>query len=210
MIATLSGTVIARKAGKIVLDVAGVGYEVFISLATFYRVPSVGSAAMLYTRQVVREDAILLYGFADIAEKHAFDLLIQVQHVGPKHALSILSVMSPDDLAAAIAREDVHRLDAVPGVGTKLAERVVREMREKVGELRTAGAHVGTGKGAAAGGASANGGPPDDAVSALINLGIKPAEARRAVDSVLADESSSSDDLEATIRKSLAMIFSEK
>jgi len=210
MIATLSGTVIAREAGKVVLDVAGVGYEVFISLATFYRVPSVGSAAMLYTRQVVREDAILLYGFADTAEKHAFDLLIQVQHVGPKHALSILSVMSPDDLAAAIAREDVHRLDAVPGVGTKLAERVVREMREKVGELRTAGAQIGNGKGAAADGVTANGGPPDDAVSALINLGIKPAEARRAVDSVLADESSSADDLEATIRKSLAMIFSEK
>ncbi|MGH7864360.1 MAG: Holliday junction branch migration protein RuvA [Candidatus Binataceae bacterium] len=210
MIATLTGTVIARGAGKIVLDVAGVGYEIFISLATYYRMPPVGSAAMIHTRHLVRDEQMLLYGFADAAEKHAFGLLMTVQHVGPKHALSILSVMSPDDLAAAIARQDVHRLDAVPGVGTKLAERIVRELREKVGELRTAGAHRANGKGAAADGMVGDGGPPDDAVSALINLGIKPAQARRAVDAVVAEEASSADDLETTIRKSLAIILSEK
>ncbi|MGH7949586.1 MAG: Holliday junction branch migration protein RuvA [Candidatus Binataceae bacterium] len=210
MIATLTGTVIARDAGRIVLDVGGVGYEIFISLTTFYRMPTLGSATMIHTRQLVRDEQALLYGFADAAEKHAFDLLIKVPHVGPKHALSILSVMSSADLAAAIAREDVHRLDAVPGVGTKLAERVVRELRDKVGELRTAGAHAGNGRVADTDAAAAGGGPLDDAVSALINLGIKPAEARRAVDSVLADESSSADDLEATIRKSLAIILSEK
>ncbi len=209
MIATLTGTVTSREAGRVVLDVGGVGYEVFVSLATFYRLPPAGSVATLHTRQVVREDAVLLYGFADRAEKRAFDLLTNVQHVGPKHALAILSFMSSDELATAIAREDVHRLDAVPGVGTRLAERVVRELREKVGDLRTAGSAA-DGNGAKAAGVSPYGGPADDAVSALINLGIKPVEARRAVDSVLAEDTSAADDLEATIRKSLAMILSEK
>jgi Holliday junction DNA helicase RuvA len=116
--------------------------------------------------------------------------------------------MSPDELAAAIAREDVHRIDAVPGVGPKVAERVVRELREKISDLRTAAAPPvvnGLPRDTAAGG-----GPADDAVSALINLGIKPAEARRAVDAVLAGDSSAADDLEKTIRRSLQVILSEK
>ncbi len=111
-----------------VIETAGVGYEVFMPLTTYYRLPSAGSPVYLEIRQIVREDALLLYGFSDPTEKRAFDLLIGVQHVGPKAALSILSVLSPEDLVKAITREDIHRIDAVPGVGTKLAERIVREL----------------------------------------------------------------------------------
>src|SRR5437762_10130622 len=133
MIATLAGMLRLREAGRLVIEAGGIGYEIFIPLSTYYRVPSAGTYIRLEIRQVVREDAITLYGFATEAEKAAFDLLIGVQHVGPKLALAVLSVLAPDDLASAIAHDDVDRIDAVPGVGAKVAERVVRELRDKVG-----------------------------------------------------------------------------
>jgi Holliday junction DNA helicase RuvA len=159
----------------------------------------------LEIRQVVREDSITLYGFATPAEKTAFDLLMGVQHVGPKLALAVLSVLAPDDLAAAITYEDVDRIDAVPGVGAKVAERVVRELRDKVSDLTIAASNR-----AENAARTENGSGPsilDDAVSALINLGYKPAEARRAVDSVGAAVDGS---LETLLRKSLAVILGEK
>src|SRR5260370_17264376 len=94
--------------------------------------PAVGGEIELELRQIVREDGILLYGFATVAEKHAFDLLMGVQHVGSKLALAVLSVLSPRDLVAAITHDDVERIDAVPGVGAKVAERIVREFRVKI------------------------------------------------------------------------------
>ena len=135
MIATLSGKLKLRDPGRLIVDTAGVGYEVFVPLSTYYRMPSVGAEVELEVRQVVREDALLLYGFASPAEKQGFDLLMGVQHVGPKLALAILSVLAPKDLVAAISHEDVERIDAVPGVGAKVAERIVRELRDKVKEL---------------------------------------------------------------------------
>src|SRR5271167_4667140 len=139
MIAFISGTLRVRDAGRVVIETGGVGYEVFIPLSTYYRLPGLGSPVYLDIRQIVREDALLLYGFSDSTEKRAFDLLLGVQHVGPKAALSILSVLSPEDLVTAISREDIHRIDAVPGVGTKLAERIVRELRDKVANLKFGG-----------------------------------------------------------------------
>jgi Holliday junction DNA helicase RuvA len=159
----------------------------------------------LELRQIVREDAILLYGFATVAEKHAFDLLMGVQHVGSKLALAVLSVLSPRDLVAAITHEDVERLDAVPGVGAKVAERIVRELRDKVGELNLMPEHV---TAASSNGHAIEVSLVDDAVSALINLGYKPAEAKRAVDSV--DGFDEKDGLEILIRKSLAIIVGER
>src|SRR5712692_475469 len=138
MIASLSGRLKQRDSGRVVIETGGVGYEVFIPLATYYRLPSLGAPVSLEIRQVVREDSLTLYGFFTPAEKQAFDLLMLVQHVGPKLALAILSVLSPDELVSAIAREDVERLDAVPGVGAKVAERVVRELRDKIGGLNLA------------------------------------------------------------------------
>lgn len=98
----------------------GIGYEIFIPISTYYRVPAAGTRIELEVRQVVRDDAITLYGFATAAEKTAFDLLIRIQHVGPKLALAVLSVLAPHDLASAIAHNDVARIDAAPGVGAKV------------------------------------------------------------------------------------------
>jgi len=154
----------------------------------------------------VREDALLLYGFASSAEKQAFELLMGIQHVGPKLALAILSVLAPKDLVAAISHEDVERIDAVPGVGAKVAERIVRELRDKVSELNlTPPVRM---DGASTNGHARGGSLIDDAVSALLNLGYKPAEAKRAVDAV--DTFDEQDGLESLIRKSLAIILGEK
>ena len=206
MIAILSGKLKLREPGRLIVATGGVGYEVFVPLSTYYRMPSVGAEVELEIRQVVREDALLLYGFATAAEKQAFDLLMGIQHVGPKLALAILSVLAPKDLVAAISHEDVERIDAVPGVGAKVAERIVRELRDKIGGLNLTAA-------VRTDGASTNGHVPggsmiDDAISALINLGYKPAEAKRAVDTV--DGFDVSDGLEGLIRKSLAIILGEK
>ena len=206
MIAMLRGKLKLREPGRLILATGGVGYEVFVPLSTYYRMPAVGAEVELEIRQVVREDALLLYGFASSAEKQAFDLLMGIQHVGPKLALAILSVLAPKDLVSAISHEDVERIDAVPGVGAKVAERIVRELHDKIGGLNLTAA-------ARTDGASTNGHLPggsmiDDAVSALMNLGYKPAEAKRAVDAV--DGFDESDGLEGLIRKSLAIILGEK
>ena len=138
MIASLAGALVVRDAGRIVVETGGVGYEVLIPLSTYYRLPQLGDRVALEIRQVVREDALTLYGFSSATEKRAFDLLMSVQHVGPKLALAILSVLAPEELAAAIGKGDVDRIDAVPGVGPKVAERVVRELRDKVADLKMA------------------------------------------------------------------------
>jgi Holliday junction DNA helicase RuvA len=206
MIASISGTLRVRDAGRCIIETGGVGYEIFIPLTTYYRLPSLGSPAYLEIRQIVREDALLLYGFSDSSEKRAFDLLLGVQHVGPKAALSILSVLSPEDLVKAISREDLHRIDAVPGVGTKLAERIVRELRDKIANLKFGGeAHPAPAQAASRNGMGTIG---DDAVSALVNLAYKPIQAQRAVDAVMADDAVA--DLETIIRKSLAVLLAEK
>lgn len=205
MIASLSGRVKIREAGRLVVDTGGVGYEIFIALTTYYRIPATGMPVELEIRQVVREDSITLYGFATASEKHAFDLLLGVQHVGPKLALAILSVLSPEDLVDAIAQEDVDRIDAVPGVGPKVAERCVRELRDKISALNVS---VTDRPSASANGHGSANPMLDDALSALVNLGYKPIEAKRAVDSIGAE--GAPDGLEALIRKSLAVLLGEK
>jgi len=211
MIATLTGTLAVRDSQRIVVETGGVGYEVFIPLSTYYKLPAVGDQVRLEIRQVVREDALMLYGFMESGEKRSFDLLMQVQHVGPKLALAILSVLAPEELVAAISREDVERIDAVPGVGPKVAERVVRELRDKVSDLKLAGAAPAATNGATRPAApSSAGGLVDDAVSALVNLGLKPVEARKTVEKVVAEDAAANSNLEVAIRKSLAVLFGEK
>jgi Holliday junction DNA helicase RuvA len=205
MIAMLNGRLRLREAGRVIIETAGVGYEVFVPLGTYYRMPGLGQPVELEIRQVVREDAFLLYGFATPSEKQAFDLLMGVQHVGPKLALAVLSVLSPEDLVGAITHEDVERIDAVPGVGAKVAERIVRELRDKIGALSlVAPAHAIAPSGNGAGGSML-----DDAMSALVNLGYKPAEAKRAVDSIELPEKEQGS-LEILMRKSLAVLLGEK
>lgn len=212
MIAALKGTLEVRDPARIVVATGGVGYEVFIPLTTFYRLPAIGETVGLQIRQVVREDAITLYGFSSTIEKRAFDMLLSVQHVGPKLALAILSVLEPDELVAAIRREDIEKIDSVPGVGPKVAERVVRELRDKVDTLRLTDAVVENANGAARAPKPASGPPTleDDAVSALVNLGVKPAEAKRTVDAVLSAAANGAPGLETVVRKSLGVLFGEK
>src|SRR5215831_9103709 len=176
MIATIKGTLEVRAPARIVVVTAGVGYEIFVPLSTFYRLPARGDAVALEIRQVVREDAITLYGFSTATEKRAFDLLLSVQHVGPKLALAILSVLEPGELVAAVRHEDVEKIDAVPGVGPKVAERVVRELRDKVEDLQLSDAVVDHANGAPRTPKPASGPPTtgDEAISALVNLGVRP------------------------------------
>jgi Holliday junction DNA helicase RuvA len=212
MIASLSGALIVRDAGRIVVETGGVGYEVLIPLSTYYRLPQLGERVSLEIRQVVREDALMLYGFSSATEKRAFDLLMSVQHVGPKLALAILSVLAPEELVAAIGKGDVERIDAVPGVGPKVAERVVRELRDKVADLKMAAPSTSTSNGnlrrpEANGGPA---GPAEEAISALVNLGMKPVEAKRTVDAVVAADAGAAQNPEVLIRKSLAVLLGEK
>jgi Holliday junction DNA helicase RuvA len=174
MIALVAGEVAVRRADHVVVSCGGVGYRLAVSAETLRHVPRVGEEAMLHTHLVVRDDALALYGFATEEERDLFLLLIGVQSVGPKMALAVLSGGSPRDLLGAVAAGDVARLQAVPGIGKRTAERIVVELREKVGHV-TDDPIVGIGPA-----------HPDDpralAREGLVGLGFSPQEA----DSLLA------------------------
>jgi Holliday junction DNA helicase RuvA len=140
MIALLSGEVAVRRADHVVVSCGGVGYRLSVSAETLRHVPRVGEPILLHTHLIVRDDALLLYGFATEAERDLFLLLIGVQSVGPKMALAVLSGGSPRDLLGAVAVGDTARLQAAPGIGKRTAERIVVELREKVGGLVADGA----------------------------------------------------------------------
>jgi Holliday junction DNA helicase RuvA len=174
MIAQVRGTLIDKGADHVVVEVGGIGYRVTVSLQTLAALPSTGEAARLLTHLQVREDALTLFGFASDEERAAFELCISVQQVGPKLAMSILSILTPQELAAAVARGDHARLQRIPGVGKKTAERLVLELRDKL-------ERAGLSRRAAAPAPVA---PPSSqaaaVASALVNLGYRPAEAERA------------------------------
>ncbi len=131
MIACLNGLLLEKTPPHIVLDCAGVGYELEVPMSTFYQLPEVGGKLMLLTHMVVREDAQLLYGFATKQEKDTFRQLLKVNGIGAKSALAILSGVSIDDLTEAVASQDVALLTRVPGVGKKTAERLLLELKGK-------------------------------------------------------------------------------
>ncbi len=133
MIALVSGTVAVRRADHVVVDCGGVGYRLAISAETLRQVPAVGKAVVLHTHLAVRDDALALYGFATEEERELFLMLLSVQSVGPKVALAVLSGGPPRDLLAALAAGDSARFQAVPGIGKRTAERIIVELREKVG-----------------------------------------------------------------------------
>jgi Holliday junction DNA helicase RuvA len=135
VIALVSGEVAVRRADHVVVLCGGVGYRLAVSAETLRHVPRVGEEIALHTHLVVRDDALALYGFAAEEERDLFLLLIGVQSVGPKMALAVLSGGTPRDLLAAVAGGDVARLQAVPGIGKRTAERIVVELREKVGPV---------------------------------------------------------------------------
>ncbi|MBO6505437.1 MAG: Holliday junction branch migration protein RuvA [Kordiimonadaceae bacterium] len=188
MIAKLKGIVDSSGEDWVIMDVSGVGYLVSGSSRTLAALPRAGDAAMLHIETIVREDAISLFGFADIQERDLFRLLTSVQGVGAKVALAILSSQSPTELQNAIAAQDKTAVSRAKGVGPKVATRIVTELKDKVTGL------VFQPKGVQAPAAGAPAAPVDandsviaDAVSALANLGYKPVDAHGAVARVLAD-----------------------
>jgi Holliday junction DNA helicase RuvA len=177
VIAQISGTLAQKVPGEIVVDVVGVGYQIFIPLNVFYRLPEIGAPVSLQIHTHVRDDALQLFGFQDLAEKQIFLLLISVSGIGPKLAVNILSGIPAEELARALKVGDQARLVAIPGVGRKLAERMIVELKDKLATLSTTGvespkpeigSHV-----------------MQDAVSALVNLGYKRPEAEKMVREVL-------------------------
>ena len=181
MIGRLTGIVTEKQAPDLLVDVQGVGYEVLVSLNTFFGIPAAGEVVTLHTHFVVREDAQQLYGFITLSERKLFRHLIKVNGVGPKMALAILSGMSADDFALCVHNNDVPTLVKLPGVGKKTAERLLIEMRDKIGDIDTA---------AASASLAAREMQPDiasEAKSALIALGYKPADAAKIINRV-ADE----------------------
>jgi Holliday junction DNA helicase RuvA len=178
MIASLTGQLAFKAPTHLVLDVHGVGYEVLIPLSTYYGLPNLGESTSLSVHTHVREDAIQLFGFLTSQEKDAFVLLTSVSGVGPKLGLSLLSALPVPVLVLAIQSGDVEKLTTVPGIGTKSAGRLVLELKDKVEKLHT---------GAASSREGARQGQDatfDDALSALVNLGYRPQDAKEALKQV--------------------------
>ena len=203
MIAHLKGTLLKKTTESVIIDIDGVGYEVFVPLSTFYAMPNEAEKISLHIHTHVREDTLILFGFQTILEKKMFNLLISVSGIGPKLAINILSGIGPVELLEAIARGDGIRLQAIPGVGKKTAERIVLELKDKAQQIAQ----------------NISGGveqPPaavirdqdkqilDDAISALVNLGYPAKSAKQAVDKAISSKKEPK--LEETIKEALRLL----
>jgi Holliday junction DNA helicase RuvA len=196
MIAHLHGVLAVKTVERVVLDVHGVGYHVVVPLSTYYALPDLQEHVTLLTTMYVREDTMRLYGFATPEEQEVFELLIGVSSVGPRLALNMLSSLSAADLREAIAQAETRRLQAIPGVGRKTAERVVLELQDKMTALTL----------------TSSGQPRvlltedeqivRDVLSALLNLGYRQAEAEKAVRTARGNQGSSLT-LEALLKDAL-------
>ena len=176
MIGRIAGRLIEKHPPQVLVECGGVAYEIDVPMSTFYNLPRTGDEVTLLTHLVVREDAHLLFGFLTTAERGAFRQLLKISGVGPKVALAVLSGLSVDDLAAAVASQDAARLTKVPGIGKKTAERLVLELRDKIAFAPTPVSADGN-----AGAARA------DVVNALLALGYNEREAQAAVKQLPAD-----------------------
>jgi Holliday junction DNA helicase RuvA len=178
VIAHLRGRVLAKHPNRIIVDVNGVGYDVAVPLSTFYGLGEAGAEIALRIHTHVREDALLLYGFATVLEQDLFERLIGISGIGPKVALAVLSGIEPTELVRAVQRGDVARLTAIPGIGKKTAERMVLELKDRLPRPQLADE--------AAGDDAPE--PPllrEDVLSALINLGYHRPLAEKAVDAAV-------------------------
>jgi holliday junction DNA helicase RuvA len=184
MIAHLRGKLLVKHPNQAIVDVAGVGYDVTITIPTYSELPGPGSEVALHIHTHVREDAIALYGFLRIAEKSLFEKLLTVSGIGPKLAITILSGMPADEMVNAIRGGDVARLTRIPGIGKKTAERMVLELRDKLPPT-AAGAEVSV---------PALNAVEEDVISALVNLGYQRPAAEKALASAAAREKNSSFD----------------
>jgi Holliday junction DNA helicase RuvA len=179
VISFLEGEVAERAGGRVVIAVGGVGYEVQVPASTLAALPPVGRPARIHTRMIVRDDAMTLFGFGGVDERELFDLLVTVNGIGPKVALSFLSVLSPDAFRRAVSAADVAALTVVPGVGKKVAQRVVLDLKDKLG-----GDDV-----------LIVDGPLADVREALLALGLSPQEASEAMAGLPSNGGRSTEDL---------------
>ncbi len=197
MIGRLRGTLLEKQPPHLIVDVNGLGYEVEVPMTTLYRLPSVGEPVTLHTHLVVREDAQLLFGFAEKRERELFRELIRLNGVGPKLALALMSGLEVDELVRCVQAQDTSALTRVPGVGKKTAERLLVELKDRFKAWETVPGIATFVTEPRVGGTVSS--AENDAVSALISLGFKPQEASRAVSAVKEDGLSS----EEMIRRSL-------
>jgi Holliday junction DNA helicase RuvA len=186
MIAFLEGEVVDKGAGRVVLDVGGVGYELIVPTSVLAGMPAVGARARVHTRMVVREDSMTLYGFASPDERELFDLLTGVTGVGPKVALAFLSSLTPDALRRAVVAGDADALTVVPGVGKKVAQRVVLDLRDKLGGEGAEIIAIG---------------PLADVREALLALGLSPIEASKVMADLDPDGKAPDDLLREALQK---------
>lgn len=187
MIGRLRGILLEKQPPQLLLDVAGVAYEISASMTTFYHLPAIGNEIILFTHLAVREDAHQLFGFYEQRERTLFRTLIKVNGIGPKLALAILSSISPDDFVRCVNDNDTGNLIRIPGVGKKTAERLIIEMRDRLADWHNDNITVST---VVTNTASQNNNPKrisNEAIAALVALGYKPQEATRAVLQIATD-----------------------
>ena len=195
MIGRLRGLLAYKQPPNLMIDVQGVGYELEASLSTFANLPDVGGEVTLFTHLAIRDDAHNLYGFSNLSERSLFRSLIKVSGIGAKSALLILSGMNADTFSRCVQEGDTSALTRLPGIGKKTAERLVVEMRDRIGQLSMVGpGRVSTGELGATADTASTATVVDDAVSALVALGYKPPEAVRMINTV-AKTSGSGDEL---------------
>jgi Holliday junction DNA helicase RuvA len=198
MIGRLEGILLRKEPPALLIDVHGIGYEVEAPMTTFYELPAVGEKATLFTHLVVREDAHLLYGFVRESQRWLFRELLKVNGVGPRVGLAVLSGLSDAELVRCVAEQDIARLTKVPGIGRKIAERLVIEMRDKLGAETPIGGMPGSA--GASGEAAVPADPVSEAVSALVALGYKPPEASRMVRAIPAKDLSTEEIIRQALR----------
>lgn len=194
MIAHLRGKLFKKQPGQAIVECAGVGYDVVISVPTFTSLPAEGAEVSLFIHTQVREDVLALYGFLDLNEKRLFERLITVSGVGPKLAVTILSGLNPERTVSAIRAQDHATLTRIPGVGKKLAERLVVELKDKLEDMATAPAPAVAGRAG------------EDVLSALVNLGYQRPSALKAIETAVAKDSALGENFDMLFRAAMLVI----
>jgi Holliday junction DNA helicase RuvA len=195
MIAHLRGRLLSKQPQQVIVEAAGVGYDVAISVSTYTTLPAEGAEVSLHIHTQVREDTLALYGFLDRNDKRIFERLITVSGVGPKLAITIQSGLPADRLVTALRAQDHGTLTRIPGVGKKLAERLVVELKDKLDDMATVAAAV-----------AAVGPAAEDVLSALVNLGYQRPSAQKAIEAAVAKEKSVGEHFDALFRAALMTI----
>ncbi len=204
MIAHLSGTLLTKHTNTVILDVGGVGYEVTIPLSTFYNLEEPGTSVQLRIYTHVREDVLQLYGFKTARERELFLRLLSVSGVGPKLAITMIGIMSADEIIASIRTNNLARLTSIPGVGRKTAERLVIELRDKITALSSPALEEEFAAAERAGASLSEDAVREDALSALVGLGYQKSPAEKAIQTALQEGGDIT--VELILRRSLRLL----